>query len=246
MPLILSPMRSPVTSMLRPLPLSFLELFYPFRYQNCERLRFFYPGIALLLIVSAYAIAAVNEQFPQFLKPFFIAAAAVCVLLNCGMGFYQANMRTMTYGTEFLHETDDAYLRRHMEMNQEALLDSYPANCYINKNIEANARVLIIGDVQHLYIKHRHRYTYLSATTPYEPFKKFTGNYHSVSDALKQNGITHILYNPLEFLRLQSMGVVAWKREDIPLIDGFLKSPYVRELYVNKGQGVDVRVYKLI
>ncbi len=106
--------------------------------------------------------------------------------------------------------------------------------------------MLIIGDVQHLYINRRHRYADQSATTPYEPFKTFSGNYHAVSDALKQNGTTHIVYNPEELRRLQRMGIVAWKREDIPLIEGFLTSPYGQELYVNKGQGMDVKVYKLI
>ncbi len=209
-------------------------------------IRFFYPGIALLLIVSAYALVAAVEQLPRVFKPFIILAALFCVLLNCSMGFYQVNMRTMTYGTQFLQETDDAYLRRHMEGNPQALLDSYPANCYINTNTDPGSCVLIIGDIQHVYLDRRHRYVYQSATTPYEPFKTCRGDHQALRRALRQNGITHILYNAAEFLRLQRMGIIAWKQEDIVLIEGFLESPYVRKLYINKGPVSDVMVYKLI
>jgi hypothetical protein len=209
-------------------------------------LRFYYPGIALLLIIASYVVVSMTSQLPGLFKPFVGGAAALCIILNGGMGVYQANMRTMTYGIDFLHDSDDAYLRRHMIENPEALLDSYSANCYINDNLGPDACVLIIGDVQHLYIKRRHRYTYLSATTPYGPFKNFSGAYNAIHHALKKEGITHILYNPFELMRLQDMGAIAWKKDDTPLIEDFLKSPFVRRIYFSKRQAVEGSLYELL
>lgn len=210
-----------------------------------NNIRFFYPGIAVLLLLAAYAAAAATEQFPLVLKPFFVLAAAVCVLLNCGMGMYQVNMRTKTYGTDFLHDSDERYLRRHMISNRQALLDSYPANCYINENSRADARILIIGDAQHLYLRRRHLYTYLSATTPYEPFRKCIGDCRQTWRELKRRGITHIQYNPFELRRLQGMGCIAWKREDNYLFELFFKSPYVRRVYYSRRQVIEVMVFEL-
>jgi len=155
--------------------------------------RYYYPGIALLLIIASYVIVRTVDELPLPFRPFFVGAAAACLILNTGMGFYQVNMRTRTYGTNFLHDSDDKYLCRHMLDNPEALLTSYQVNAYINQHLPPETCVLIIGDVQHLYIHQKHRYTYLSATTPYGPFKKFAGANDAISLELKRRGITHIL-----------------------------------------------------
>lgn len=207
--------------------------------------RYYYPGIAFLLIISSYVIVRTVAELPGPFRPFVAGAAAVCLILNAGMGFYQANMRTRTYGVNFLHESDDKYLRRHMLDNPEALLDSYPVNCYINKHLAPDTCVLMIGDVQHLYIHRKHRYTYLSATTPYGPFKKFAGAHDSISRELKSRGITHILYNPHELLRLQRIRAIAWDEVDTVLIEDFLKSPFVRRIYSHKRSKIEVSLYEL-
>jgi hypothetical protein len=130
--------------------------------------------------------------------------------------------------------------------NREALLDGYPANRYINDRLDPGACVLLIGDIQHLYVKRRHRYTHQSATTPYEPFLRHRGDSRAIAASLKASGITHILYNRDELLRLIDVGVVAWKREDAPLFEDFLNSSSVALLYTNSGAGSGVRVYGLL
>jgi hypothetical protein len=212
----------------------------------CGIIRFFYPGIAFLLIIASYVFVSMVSRLPRPFKPFVCGAAALCVMLNAGMGFYQANMRTRTYGMNFLKQSDETFLLRHMIDNPEALLDCYPANCFINEDLEPNACVLIIGDVQHLYIHRRHRYAYQSATTPYAPFKRFSGNHQALARELKKSGITHILYNPVGLLRLQDLGVVAWKLDDTPLMEAFLKSSFVRRVYFNKRQAIEISLYELL
>lgn len=217
-------------------------------------IRYYYPGIAFLLIITSYVIVRTVTELPMPFRPFVVGATAACLILNMGMGFYQANMRTRTYGINFLHESDDTYLCRHMLDNPEALLTSYQVNSYINQHLSPETCVLIIGDVQHLYIHRKHRYTYLSATTPYGPFKKFAGANDAISLELKRRGITHILYNPHELLRLQRLHAIAWNEGDTVLIEAFLKSAYVRQLYSHKRSGregdhftqIKVDLYELI
>jgi hypothetical protein len=209
-------------------------------------IRFFYPGMALLLIIASFIIVSIINRLPRPFKPFISGVVVLCIILNAVMGFYQANMRTRTFGMSFLQHSDETYLMRHAIDNPEALLTSYPANSFINEHLDPNACVLIVGDVQHLYIHRRHRYTYQSATTPYEPFKQFSGDYQALAGALKKNGITHILYNPLELFRLQDLGAVAWKLEDTPLIEDFLKSSFVRRIYFNKRQSIELSLYELL
>jgi hypothetical protein len=201
--------------------------------------RYYYPGIAFLLIIASYVIVRTLDELPVPFRPFVVGATGACLILNMGMGFYQANMRTRTYGTNFLHESDDKYLCRHMLDNPEALLTSYQVDSYINQHLSPATCVLIIGDVQHLYIHRKHRYTYLSATTPYGPFKKFAGANNAISLELKRKGITHILYNPHELLRLQRIHAIAWDEGDTALIEAFLQSAYVRHIYSHKVSGKD-------
>ena len=209
-------------------------------------IRFFYPGIMFLLIIAAYVLMCLLKQLPRPFKPFLFCAAVICIVVNAGMGMYQVNMRTMTYGADFLHDSDDRYLRRHMIGNKEALLDSYPVNCYINENTRPDARILIIGDVQHLYIKRRHLYTYLSATTPYDPLKNCSGDCRDTRQALKEKGITHILFSPFELKRLQEIGAIAWKKEDNPHMENFFKSPCVRRIYASKRPAIEVILFELM
>ena len=152
----------------------------------------------------------------------------------------------MTYGADFLHDSDDRYLRMHMIGDKEALLDSYQVNCYINETLKPDARILVIGDVQHLYIKRHHLYTYLSATTPYDPLKNRSGDCRDASRALKEKGITHILFSPFELKRLQEIGAIAWKKEDNSCMENFFKSPCVRRIYDSKRQEVEVMLFELL
>jgi Dolichyl-phosphate-mannose-protein mannosyltransferase len=208
--------------------------------------RYYYPAILLLLILAAFAAGSLYSQSPRILKPFIAGVIALCLLLNTGMGFHQANRRTKTYGFDFIHQSDELYLNRHMIGNPEAFLDSYPINIYINRYLGPEACVLIIGDVQHLYLQRRHRYTYLSATTPYRPFSLYAEDHRAAARSLLQSGITHIQYNPRELRRLQDVGAIAWRAEDTHLIESFLSSSQVRTIYSFAFHGNKATLYKIV
>ncbi|HEY3346608.1 MAG TPA: hypothetical protein VGK71_03185 [Nitrospirota bacterium] len=138
---------------------------------------------------------------------------------------------------------DGQFLARQMEENSQTMLLSFPAYDYINHMTEMSAKVLIVGDAQHLYIDRRHLYAYMSATTPFSVFK---GTDEEISRRLIAGGVTHIVYNPLELVRLAGSGVVKFSDEDIYRLEGFLRSAMVKRLYHAEPAGRPVYVFGVI
>lgn len=207
--------------------------------------RFFYPAAFILLIVSAYGAALVFRQTNAAFRLFIGPAVALYLVMGMGMGLYQVNMRTQTYGFHFLDDSDHAYLMRHLFGDITAVLDSYPAYVYINEHLGPGARVLIVADAQHLYLHRRHVYSYLSATTPFAIFKERAGDPEAIAADLKDRGITHILYNPIELSRLQEAGALAYRQEDNAYIEEFLKTNFVQLRYTDPRVNYPVYVYEL-
>jgi hypothetical protein len=209
------------------------------------QVRYLYAGVVLALIISGYALSRIVHDSPYHFRIFIISCAAFIILICLAMGFYMVNSRTKTYGVDFINDTDEKYLLKHMVEDQSAVLHSYPAYQYINQNLSPNAVVLIIGDSQHLYIKRKHRYTYLSATTPYDIFKNMAGKHVDIAKSLKKEGITHLVYNPSEMSRMQKCGAINYKKEDNKYIEDFLKSSHVTSLYTYTRGAVSVYLFAL-
>ena len=76
------------------------------------------------------------------------------------------------FGFAHLRENDEEYMARQLASAKGFMLSSYPVDMYINENAAPDARVLIIGDAQHLYLKRRHEYSYLSASDPCIPLSR--------------------------------------------------------------------------
>jgi len=209
------------------------------------QVRYLHAGVVLALIISGYALSRVVHDSPYHFRIFIIPCAAFFILFCLSMGFYMVNLRTKTYGADFLNDTDEKYLLKHMLEDQSAVLYSYPTYQYINQNLSPNAIVLIIGDSQHLYIQRKHRYTYLSAITPYDILKNKAGKQKDIAKSLKEEGITHIVYNPSEMSRMQKCGAIYYKEEDNKYIEDFLKSSRVKSLYTYKRGAVSVYLFAL-
>jgi hypothetical protein len=209
--------------------------------------RFLYPAIVFSLILAAYAVTMLLRKSILSLKIVLTGAVAGYVFVYIVIGMYQINTRTMTQGFNFLKESDDRHLRRHMMDDTHAVLDSYPVYAYINENLSPNALVLIIGDAQHLYIQRRHRYAYLSASTPYDIFKTEAGLHDAnISAKFKAEGITHILYNPVEMVRLQQARALPYSEDNNRFIESFLAGKYVKRIYTYRRPQLSVGLYELL
>ena len=209
--------------------------------------RFLYPAIVLFLIPAAYAVTMIIRKSLLSVKIVTVCAVAAYVFAYIVIGMYQVNIRTRTQGFDFLNDSDDMHLRRHMIGDESALLDSYPVYAYINENLAPNALVLIIGDAQHLYIQRRHRYAYLSASTPFDIFTTEAGaNDEKISEKFKAEGITHILYNPVEMVRLQRAGAMPYREENNKFIESFLVGGFVKKIYTYSRLQLSVGLYELL
>lgn len=207
--------------------------------------RFLFPAIVLLLIVSAGALSALTRTFPCWAKSFIRTAFILYTFTGLAMGFYAVNSWTGSFGTAFIDEPDDKYLLRQMIDNEQAILYSLPVYTYINETLEPDAKVLIIGDAQHLYLRRRHVYTYLSATTPYDVFRTEKGHPLKIAKTLAARGITHIVYNPTELERLQTCGAIGYKKADNGAIEDFLNSDRVKKLKEYRYRSITVALFEI-
>jgi len=214
---------------------------------NCTFLmaRFLFPAIIFLLIVSAGALSSLIRAFPSWTAGFIRTVFILYTFTGLAMGFYTVNNWTGSLGPGFIREPDDRYLLRQMIDNEQALLYSLPVYTYINKNLKPEAKILVIGDAQHLYLRRRHVYTYLSATTPYDIFRNQKGKPFEIAEVLAARGITHIVYHPSEMKRLQACGAIGYQREDNGAIAAFLAGPAVKKLMEYRYRTVTVTLFEI-
>jgi hypothetical protein len=196
--------------------------------------RFFFPAVGLLILAAAYAVTETARQVSAPFSLWIKTTAFFLVFFSCITGFCQVNLVTQTYGFDFIKESDDKFLQRHMIDNRSAILFSYPVYAYVNAHLPTDTVILVIGDAQHLYLDRRHRYTYLSAVSSYDIFKTAPNNHPEIACSLKSDGITHIIYNPIEMSRLEQVGASLFTERDQDAIESFLSSRYVTRMYCRR------------
>jgi len=207
--------------------------------------RYLYPAVGALLIVAAYAIWVLFHRLGWPMKGVLMLGAAACLVFNACLGFFIVDQWTSAYGFEHAVETDNQYLLRRAREGKSVMLQSVPAYEYINDNAGKDARVLVIGDAEHLYIKRRHVYTYLSAVTPYDMFLGGHKDNAELYSELRGLGITHVVYNPVEMERLSRTGFIRRIKDEKDNIERFLRSGYVRRINVKDGAGMPVYLFVL-
>lgn len=192
--------------------------------------RYLYPAVVLLTIAAAVAADRLVRETP---RGFGLAVGAVTGLLllgNLGSGFRQVDRWTSAAGLSHLRESDEEYLARRMREKGGFILAAYGVEELASRELPADAVVLIVGDAQHLYLRRRHRYTYLSAATPYRAFEDRHATDGEVAARLKAEGVTHVLFNPRELARLQESRTVGFAPEHNRRVEAFLGGPAVRLL----------------
>ncbi len=207
--------------------------------------RFLYPAIAVTTIAASYALTKVFKSAHGTVKVFVAAALAACLMFGLCLGFFQVDKWTGAYGLDHADESDYDYIVRRADEGGSVMLQAVPVYEWINENAKKDAKVMIIGDAQHLYIRRRHLYTYLSAETPYAFFASAAGDNASIAGRLKSQGVTHIVYNPDELRRLQRSGYIVFAEKDDALVEDFLRSGYVRLVSASRLHGRPVFGFEL-
>jgi len=208
--------------------------------------RFLYPAISALFIVLSYALVRLAGKVSNGGKGVIAAGVVFSMVFGICLGFFLVDKWTDAYGFEHATDSDAQYLDRRMHEGGSVMLHSAPVYGYINENTDKGARVLIIGDAQHLYIKRRHMYSYLSANEPIGIFSKMAGDNRAVYDYIVSQGITHIIYNPGEMNRLQESGHISYEKKDDGYIVDFLKSGFVRMVTSSNAPGRPVYLFEIV
>lgn len=196
--------------------------------------RYIYPGIAVATVLAAYAMYKLTNETNRYMKAALVVITVFYLFFNLNLGFYQVDTWTSAFGFEHMNETGEEFLSRKMRARGGGYLSSVEAYAYANKNIAKDARVLIVGDYQHLYIDRKYIYCALSDGTPYGVFVEKAGKNDEISRHLKGYGITHIIYNPSEMRRLQASGLINFKEEDDRYIESYLSSGNVKLVMSSK------------
>lgn len=248
---------------LSPLPLVFFPLFFLIKERN-ERYnalaviflimfvcwnftfpltRFLYPAIAVLVLLTAFAFAVLYKTASKAMKYILGTTLAFYILFGVLLGFYQADLWAGDFGFSHLNENAEEYMARQLASDKGFMLSSYPVEKYINENAEPDARVLIIGDAQHLFIKRRHEYSYLSAS---DPCTALCRDEKTATAYLKAEGINYIIYNPRELRRLQRSQAVSFKENGDRSLENFLNGTSVKLIYASNGRFGPVLLYKVL
>jgi hypothetical protein len=207
--------------------------------------RFLYPAVAMMTVVSAYAIFRMFSVSPRWGRALLVLAVVSCLAINLSLGFFSVNNWSKASGMAYYDESDHDYLMRRVEDKGVVVLTSYPVYSYINDNLPGDAKVLIIGDGQHLYIQRRHVYTYLSAADPFAAFREHAVDPEAVRISLLRDGITHIVYNPTEMRRRQETGHERYPADQNERIHEFLNSPYAKPVYSGGSDGYQAYLFEI-
>jgi hypothetical protein len=204
------------------------------------QLRYGYLWVAILTLAASLAAAVPRSRGGRWAV---LAALSLVFLLNLGLGARMTSLWTGTTGLEGVDESDGEFLRRR-GTSGGVVLDAIPLFLETDRLLPSGAVVLLVGEAQHLYLPRRHRYTYLSASTPYDIFRRPTDD-GTAARALAADGVTHLVYSPRELRRLQAAGAVSFPAEANGRLETFLSGPQVRLLARSGTPDWPVLLYRL-
>ena len=211
--------------------INYLILFFVFSYilwgRGTFKYRYLLPAFSILSIVTAYGLVTLYEKIPKYLGKLipivfaiFMGTNLYSVLMIMHFSYNPFNVLTGL-------ETRDHYL----SLTRPGYpYPSYKAYKYINENLPADAKVMIIGDSKIHYIKRDFISNNVHNLTPVVEWTKVSKNGDELYKKIKEEKITHILINTFEATRTISYGYLNWNEEEIKIFDRFWQK-YVEEIY---------------
>ena len=193
-------------------------------------MRYLFPAVTFLSIPLALSAKRLVSGTPAWIGAAVGAVVAFFFLFNLAFGFRQVDKWTSAEGFDHFRESDGEHLARRARERGGAILAAFPVQDLANRTLPEDANVLLVGDAQHLYIRRKHQYSYISATTPLRAFERGASGNGEIAALLRHQGVTHIIFNPRELLRLQQNGIIAFPAEHNRTIEAFVRSPAVRLL----------------
>ncbi|MBI4778292.1 glycosyltransferase family 39 protein [Candidatus Desantisbacteria bacterium] len=149
--------------------------------------RFLLPCMGILSIITGYIASSFLLQ-NKFLRFLSITAIILCCLWN---SYHLCRTIWVNSYWKCIHKAAEQQLLK----EQSVIADYYSTVTYINNNLPIDSKILFIGETRSYYCQHKVLCnSHLDTTIIVEIIKKSRDEY-DVCKRLKQQGITHILYN---------------------------------------------------
>ena len=186
-----------------------------------------YPAAALLIA------AALEGKGQRALR----RALSYVTLASCALGLYWAGLIFYSQGrwkpvlglvsrTDYLSNTQPTYPYSH-----------YAAIEFINQKLPAGAKTLIIGDGRSFYFKKDFVVSSVFDKTPIVEYAAASRGGEELYARLRAEGITHLLINAAEAIKLQGYGVLYWDARARGVFDEFWASHAVEVFGRDETQG---------
>ena len=192
-------------------------------------LRYFIQSlpVASLLLGSYIANIESKELFKKALLALLLALSLVNITYSNGL----MNLIQEPIPYVLGQETKKEYLSRQRL--------SYPCPYfetldYANKIADKNAKILFLGETRGLYCRKKY---IINGPGDYSPFVEWTKSSKDAAELykkVKDNGVTHILFNAPEMKRLRSLDMFYWDVKELKVFAEFWRK-YVREAYIDIG-----------
>ena len=189
--------------------------------------RFFTPGLAVFaFLIGVMALGDAR------LVPWAVSVIAALTLDNFFWGLAAADRSgARPYLLGRISEED--YLTR----SHYTYPTPYFASArWINQHTPPEARVLVVGDVRGYYLERPFRSSSVSGTDLFTDWVKNAATPEALRDRVKREGITHLLVNLGEVMRLKRNPGLA--SEEIDRMDDFFQK-YTRERFVDDHRARD-------
>lgn len=132
-------------------------------------------------------------------------------------------------------ETKEAYLGHSHLFYQ---FPAYPVIEYINKNVSPGSRILFVGDSRGYYCERDYIANSAFDVPTFQKYFKTAKDADELAQNLRREGITHILYNEGEFVRLQNQyRIFDFQPRDLKLLQEFWRK-HSKSIFFMKGVGL--------
>ncbi|MGQ0644073.1 MAG: ArnT family glycosyltransferase [Elusimicrobiota bacterium] len=162
-------------------------------------LRFLFPLFPILCLLAGMGWSRVYAGLSAWGRGVSAAVVAGFCLSNAVL-FYLVERVRDPFPAAAGIETREAYLRRK--------LDAWPAWDYINRNLPADSRVLVIGDQRGYYIQRPYLAPMALLPTPLKEWAGQSADGADLRRRLAGLGFTHLFFNRREAERLESYRVL--------------------------------------
>ena len=188
-------------------------------------LRFFIPAIPVLSIVMGYFL--VNYSEVSFMKKIITTVAGVMFLSNIYYGAGNMKISLNPYGILTGLQSKSEYLSQARSTYPSP---SYPVFEWINNNTAAAAKVLVIGEYRGYYLKRAYIGSTIFDRMPVIEYTRQAKSGDELYERFGKEGITHIMVNMAEVIRLWERNVFDWTDEERRPFDEFWNR-YIKQAY---------------